>query len=161
MQLKRIWCWTTSGSSLKFYAKLPMISSAFSIISTYSPIIQTIDAFASGSSKLLRFSQISPSNPSYLLGYFLKISLMTITASWTTYGILVFRVSQRHWTHLSADFYSLIAQRPIVLTALRTNSTSTSWTHSLSSCKIKRMFSLLAILARTSSFSNLTYNGSW
>jgi hypothetical protein len=64
---------------------------------------------------------MSASNLSYLFGYFLKISRITITASWTTYGILVFKVYHRHWTHLSADFYSLIAHLPIVLTALLTN----------------------------------------
>lgn len=140
MQLTKIWCWTTSGSSLKFYAKLFNNSSAFSIICTYSPMIHTIEALASGSSKDLRFSQISLNNPSYFLGYFLKISLMTITDYWTTYGTLVLRVSHKHWTHLSAIFSSLIAHLPIVLTAFLTNSTSTYWTHSFKWWRISKIF---------------------
>lgn len=161
MQLTRIWCCTTSGSSLKFSAKLFSNSSAFSIISTYSPIIQTMDALASGSSNDLRFSQISPNKPSYLFGYFLKMSLITITDYCTTYGTLVLRVSHRHWTHLSAIFYNLIAHLPMVLTAFLTNSTSTSCTHYFKWCNIIKIFSLLAILLKTYSFSIFTYNGSW
>ncbi len=40
---------------------------------------------ASGSSRESRFSQSVEMMLSYLLGYFLKISFITTTASWTTY----------------------------------------------------------------------------
>lgn len=84
-------------------------------------MIQTIEALASGSSRDFKFSHISANSPSYLFGYFRKISLITMTDYWTTYVTFVLRVSQRHWTHLSAIFSNLIAHLPIMRTAFRTN----------------------------------------
>jgi len=54
----------------------------------------------------------------------------------------------------------LIAHLPIVDTALRTNSTSTSLVYSLSSWRIYYILSMLAILARISNFYSLMYIGS-
>jgi len=47
-------------------------------------MIQIMLARASGSSRVSRFSQSVAMMDSYLLGYFLKMSLMTTTASCTT-----------------------------------------------------------------------------
>jgi len=66
------------GSSLKFSRNYSRRDSEFSIISPYSPMIHIIALLASGSSKWWRFSHKSYKIPSYFLGYFLKISLITI-----------------------------------------------------------------------------------
>ena len=75
---------TGEVSSGKVSRKVSSSSSALSILSAYSPMIHTIDALASGSSRVSRFSHRVEMMLSYLFGYFLKMSLMTMTASWTT-----------------------------------------------------------------------------
>jgi hypothetical protein len=45
-----------------------------SILSAYSPIIQIKDVFASGSSSSSKLAQSVGITPSYVEGYFLKIS---------------------------------------------------------------------------------------
>ena len=76
--------WTFLGSSLKFSAKSVIKVTELSIKSPYYPTIQTMAAFASALSNAFKLSHKSLMILSYRLGYFLKISLMTMTASWTT-----------------------------------------------------------------------------
>mmetsp|Transcript_31161 Transcript_31161/g.87771 ORF Transcript_31161/g.87771 Transcript_31161/m.87771 type:complete len:353 (-) Transcript_31161:1341-2399(-) len=75
---------TMAGSSRNVSKKDSSKSLLLSIRSQYSPMIQIMEALASGSSRLSRFSQRSEMMISYLPGYFLKMSLITTIASWTT-----------------------------------------------------------------------------
>lgn len=62
--------------------------------------------------------------------------------------------------HFSAATSSLMAQRPIVRTARRTYSTSTSVAYSLSSSSTESTFLSFTSFTRMSSFSIFTYSGS-
>ena len=79
-----IWSCTCGVSSSNDSRKDSSSSSALSMRSAYSPMIQIIEAFASGSSSVSRFSQRVPMIDSYRLGNLRKMSLMTMTASCTT-----------------------------------------------------------------------------
>lgn len=65
---------TWYDSSVKESTNIPNSSSALSILSAYSPIIQIKDVFASGSSSSSKLAQSVGITPSYVEGYFLKIS---------------------------------------------------------------------------------------
>lgn len=117
---------TSTLSSRKVYSRSSRSSSALSILFANCPRIHIMAAFASGSSSRSRFSQSVGIMPSYLPGYRRKMSLMTITASWTTYDTLVSMRLSNAWMQLSAAASTLIARRPIDLTAFRTKSRSTS-----------------------------------
>ena len=65
---------TGYDSSVKESTKIPSSSSALSILFAYSPIIQMRDALASGSSSSSRLAHNVGMTPSYVEGYFRKIS---------------------------------------------------------------------------------------
>jgi hypothetical protein len=117
---------TSVGSSKNVNKKSSSNSSEFSIRSAYCPTIQIIAAFASGSSSTSRCSHSTPMTDSYWFGYRRKMSLMTTTASWTTYETLVAMRARRTAIERSDEAGILMASRPMERTALRTKSTSTS-----------------------------------
>lgn len=59
---------------MKVSTKIPRSSSALSIFLAYSPMIQISDAFASGSSSSSRLAHSVGMTPSYVDGYFRKMS---------------------------------------------------------------------------------------
>mmetsp|Transcript_37501 Transcript_37501/g.99212 ORF Transcript_37501/g.99212 Transcript_37501/m.99212 type:complete len:260 (+) Transcript_37501:586-1365(+) len=123
-------------------------------------MIQIMAALASGSSRLSRFSQRSAIMTSYLPGYFRKMSLITTTASCTTYGFFVLISSSRASTQRVASRPSLTATWPMALTDLRTTSMSTSDAYSRNSESTWSMFFSEASCTMTAIFSSLTYRGS-
>ena len=65
---------TGYDSSVNVSTKMPSSSSALSILFAYSPMIQIREAFASGSSSSSRFAHNVGMTPSYVEGYFRKMS---------------------------------------------------------------------------------------
>src|SRR5262245_13692977 len=72
--MKRATPRTGYDSSVKESTNVPSNSSALSILLAYSPMIQMSDAFASGSSNSSRFAHSVGITPSYVDGYFRKMS---------------------------------------------------------------------------------------
>ena len=124
--MKLISLLTSTLSSKNVYKRSSSSSSALSIRLANWPMIQTMAALDSGSSKASRCWQRTGMTPSYLPGYRLNMSLITIIASWTTYVTLVSMSSSKAWIQLSAAASTLIANRPMERTDFRTKSISTS-----------------------------------
>ena len=100
----------------------------FYILYPYSPIIQTIAALASELSSCFKCAHKSLIMLSYLSGYYLNMSLITITvSSITNYAAtFVLMSSWKHKTHLSDASSNLIAIRPIAEMAFLARVMSTS-----------------------------------
>lgn len=69
---------------MKVSTKMPRSSSAFSIFLAYSPMIQMSEAFASGSSSSSKLAHRVGMTPSYVDGYFRKISCCKIMSTIVT-----------------------------------------------------------------------------
>ena len=117
---------TSVDSSMNVYVKSSISSSALSIRFANCPTIHIMAAFDSGSSRTSKFWQSTGMIPSYFPGYRRKTSLMTMTASWTTYVTLVSMSSRSALMQASEAGSTLMARRPIDRTAFRTKSISTS-----------------------------------
>ena len=145
------------GSSLKLSEKCSINSIEFSILWPYSPMIHTIAARASALSNDFKCVQRSWIIFSNLLGYYLNISLITITISSTTYYAATF-VRINSWkarTHLSAAYSNFTAIRPTAVIAFLANMISISYEYSFNSANKISIFFRSASLTNKSNFANL------